>query len=133
MYQCITLWLAGIWCLTHTVFLYDCSFSWQFYLTAGSFTINRNAIGCDFELNKSTFMLGFPSAWLSKTDDMSEHEIQMAEIRNTYKILVWKFPEKWSVEAKAYVWVEVIILKMTLTEIGVINMGWIDLLQYKLT
>ena len=67
-------------------------------------------------------MLGFSSAWLSKTDDM-------AEIRNTYKILAWKLPEKWSVETKTYVWV----LKMTLTEIGVNSVDWIDLLQYKLT
>lgn len=133
MYQGITLWLAGIWCLTYTVFLYDCPFSWQFYLKAGSFTINHNAIQCDFELNKSTFMLGFLSAWLSKTDDMSGHEIHVAGIRNTYKILDWKLPEKRSVETKTYVWVEVIILKITLTEIGVNNMDWIDLVQYKLT
>jgi hypothetical protein len=68
--------------------LYDLPFSWQFYLIAGTFTTNRNAVQCDFELNKITFMLGFLLACLSKTDGMSEHEIRMAEIRNTYKILV---------------------------------------------
>lgn len=133
MYQGITLWLAGIWCLTYTVFLYDCPFSWQFYLIAGSFTTNHNIVQCDFGLNKITFMLGFLSAWVSKTDGMSEHEIRVAEIRNTYKILVCKLLEKRSVDTETYVWVEVIILKMTLIEIGVNNMNWIDLVQYKFT
>lgn len=103
----------------------------KFYLTADSFTNNHNAIQCDFELNRSIFMLGFLSAWLSKTYDMSEHEICLAEIRNMYKNLVGKLPEKWSVETKTYVWVEVIVLKMTLTEICVNIMNWIDLAQHK--
>jgi len=128
----ISWYIYDVW-NTYTVFLYDCPFFWQFYLIAGSFTIKHNAIQCDFELNESTFMLGLLLAWLSKTDDMSEDEIRMAEIRNTYKILVWKLPDKRSVGSKTYVWVEVVILKMTLTEIGVNNMNWIDLVQYKFT